>query len=62
MWMEEILNSVSLDDKATELFQNLVVNPSARPNYQVVHGILGARVVSILEMIRNYSTIFFSIP
>ena len=45
-WMEEILNSDSLDDKAIELLQHLVDNPSARPNYQVVHGLLGARVVS----------------
>lgn len=40
VWLEDIVASYSTDDKAIELLQQLAVDPSARPNFQLLQGLL----------------------
>ena len=40
VWLEEIVNNYAHDDKITEILQQMSMDPAAKPNYQLVHGLL----------------------
>ena len=40
VWLEDVVASYAADDKTIELLQALAVNPSAKPNFQLIQGLL----------------------
>lgn len=40
VWMTEVIDSYSADKTATELLQQLALDPSAKPNHQLTQGII----------------------